>query len=623
MRIGYIEFLVCSMTDIWDVFISHASEDKDEVARPLAEALRKKGLRVWYDEYSLKLGDSLRRSIDAGLGKSTYGIVILSKNFFAKDWPQKELDGLDAKERDGKKVILPIWHDVTKEDVEKYSPMLAGRLAVRTQDGVGHIIDKIIEVTGAPTPVQPEVIFTDKIVRIEAEDQSFTIGWPIKLSGVCTNCGDRVRLFVSGPGQYAKGREIASPLISSSGNWAYEWAPGYSILPGFYTFSVSDLNNSISDEVLVKAIKGQLSIMARGSGTYYLGEKIEFSGVSLAGKNIYLSLKGPNAVQKERKLDDLTISCQNNELKSFVHANVRSDNTWSYLWDTSIIATTLDIGFYRIYAIEGPFTSDNLSGKAHSIIGIMIRKPFVSATVSQTKVANGDRIFITGTAEGVRNKELLLWIFGSEVIHLDKIYTNPDASYSYEIPPIISKKLFPGNYIALIQHPMMNNEFDIYFSDDKYYVRFNNPPKKGDIFFTTGGDLSLKGFEALGALVQALNEPSVDDTFVTVVFEVESPVIQFDPIDDISYGYKFEVTATTNLALDNQIFFEITAKQEPDKVIRSGMVAITKVDVNKISIALDSVSFNPGEYKIKAAAMDIDVNSSTNFRILEKEIPSK
>ncbi|TEU12597.1 MAG: toll/interleukin-1 receptor domain-containing protein, partial [Anaerolineales bacterium] len=97
----------------WDVFISHTWEDKEDIARPLAEALRQKGLRVWYDEFTLTLGDSLRRSIDHGLAQSRYGVVILSPNFFTKEWSQKELDGLAAREVSGEKVILPVWHNVT------------------------------------------------------------------------------------------------------------------------------------------------------------------------------------------------------------------------------------------------------------------------------------------------------------------------------------------------------------------------------------------------------------------------------------------------------------------------------------------------------------------------------
>jgi TIR domain len=77
----------------WDAFISHASEDKDSVARPLYKLLRDKGLEIWYDEFTLKVGDSLRKSIDQGLSKSVCGIVVLSKDFFSKKWPKHELNG--------------------------------------------------------------------------------------------------------------------------------------------------------------------------------------------------------------------------------------------------------------------------------------------------------------------------------------------------------------------------------------------------------------------------------------------------------------------------------------------------------------------------------------------------
>ncbi len=118
----------------YDAFISHASEDKKGVVRSLADALTKMGFRVWYDEFELRVGDSLRQSIDKGLVNSRYGIVVLSEAFFAKNWPQYELNGLTAREMEGHKVILPVWHGVTKADVLQYSPTLADKVAVTTQD---------------------------------------------------------------------------------------------------------------------------------------------------------------------------------------------------------------------------------------------------------------------------------------------------------------------------------------------------------------------------------------------------------------------------------------------------------------------------------------------------------
>lgn len=116
----------------YDLFISHASEDKDDFVRPLAEELERIGVKVWYDEFTLKVGDSLRRSIDKGLSQSKFGVVVLSSSFFNKNWTQYELDGLVAREMEGKKVILPIWHKVSKSEVMKYSPSLADKVAINS-----------------------------------------------------------------------------------------------------------------------------------------------------------------------------------------------------------------------------------------------------------------------------------------------------------------------------------------------------------------------------------------------------------------------------------------------------------------------------------------------------------
>lgn len=135
----------------WDVFISHASEDKDSFVRPLAEALTKRGVRVWFDEYSLTLGDSLTRSIDRGLARCRFGVVVLSPAFFSKEWTQKELGGLVSRESEGEKIILPIWHNLTAGEVRKYSPLLSDRLAVSSAEGMARVVDKIMEALGHQT----------------------------------------------------------------------------------------------------------------------------------------------------------------------------------------------------------------------------------------------------------------------------------------------------------------------------------------------------------------------------------------------------------------------------------------------------------------------------------------
>ena len=123
-----------SHSDYYDVFISHATEDKDAVARPLAISLVSHGLKVWYDEFELRIGASLRRNIDLGLARSRFGVVVISPSFFAKNWPQYELDGLVTREMSGEQVILPLWHQISKQEVIDHSPSLADKVARNTSD---------------------------------------------------------------------------------------------------------------------------------------------------------------------------------------------------------------------------------------------------------------------------------------------------------------------------------------------------------------------------------------------------------------------------------------------------------------------------------------------------------
>ena len=130
----------------YDVFISHASEDKDDIVRPLAQALVAKGVKVWYDEFEMKIGDSLRRKIDKGLANSRFGIVVISKDFIKKGWTNYELDGIITKAVSGEQIILPIWHNITKKEVIDYSPSLADKLARNTAiNTVEEIADEIAE----------------------------------------------------------------------------------------------------------------------------------------------------------------------------------------------------------------------------------------------------------------------------------------------------------------------------------------------------------------------------------------------------------------------------------------------------------------------------------------------
>lgn len=136
---------------LYDVFISHASEDKEELVRPLAEELRRRSVEVWYDEFTLTAGSSLRRAIHAGLAKSRYGVIVLSPSFFGKAWPEWELNGLVQRHLTASQnVLLPIWHRIDREAVAAYSPSLADIVAARSDAGLTDVVDRLLRV------IQPE-----------------------------------------------------------------------------------------------------------------------------------------------------------------------------------------------------------------------------------------------------------------------------------------------------------------------------------------------------------------------------------------------------------------------------------------------------------------------------------
>lgn len=159
-----MDFDRSAVTKLYDVFICHASEDKDDFVRPLAEALRAHHLEVWYDEFALDVGDSLREAIDRGLATSRYGIVVLSPSFFRKPWPRRELNGLVAQEtgEDGA-MILPVWHGVDRDEVLAFSPPLADLCAAVSASGISTVVRQLLK------KLQPEgsplVIARDMLIE--------------------------------------------------------------------------------------------------------------------------------------------------------------------------------------------------------------------------------------------------------------------------------------------------------------------------------------------------------------------------------------------------------------------------------------------------------------------------
>ena len=123
----------------YDFFISHATSDKNDIARPLAEALRKRGQRIWYDEHYIRAGNNIGDVIEFGIKSSVFGIVIISKNFFGRKWTEVELDMLM------KKKIFLVLHQFTAEDLYTLRPALVERYAIPAIVGVERIAEQLIE----------------------------------------------------------------------------------------------------------------------------------------------------------------------------------------------------------------------------------------------------------------------------------------------------------------------------------------------------------------------------------------------------------------------------------------------------------------------------------------------
>lgn len=131
----------------FDIFVSHASEDKDAFVRPLVHALETEHLAVWFDEGELLPGASVVQSVEHGLSRSRFAVVVLSPAFFQKNWPRAELNALASRElATGESVLLPIWLDVDVDDVRGYSPLLSDRYAIVANRGMTYTIDKILNV---------------------------------------------------------------------------------------------------------------------------------------------------------------------------------------------------------------------------------------------------------------------------------------------------------------------------------------------------------------------------------------------------------------------------------------------------------------------------------------------
>ncbi len=459
--------------------------------------------------------------------------------------------------------------------------------------------------------------------------------------------------------------EYANVSLDQTGTRTVQWSTTNWTKAQQYTirveqdFGTSANHNYKYDEVNVQVQKGAVTIVAAGSQSYYLGEEVQFSGTNTESQTTYLFIVGPNLATNGAQIGmnaPAQYPVTNNNPGTFQQVNVLGDNTWSWEWGTSNVA--LDAGTYTVYAVSEPNDANNLANVAYGTVSIILKAPFVSATASQSTVAQGDPIYITGTAQGQPSKGVQIWILGKNFAYVGSQSVNSDSSFSYEVEGATTAGLATGQYFVVVQHPMENGVFDVqavpppqntisgqssagqtsivytdspnnpgYFpSSANNLVGFN-----GTVDFSLTGSGALQGSNAAEALVQAINSPNVDDTYTKLQFLVETPTITIDPIGDRSVGDKFTITGETNLAVGDNVLFTIYSSsfQPTDKTQSgefsgaSGTVAVTQGTngLNAVSFDVDASTFKPDEYLVTASSVGLPISSQATgtalFNVLE------
>jgi len=382
-----------------------------------------------------------------------------------------------------------------------------------------------------------------------------------------------------------------------------------------------------SDEVDITVEKGDVTVVASGDQSYYLGEEVKLSGTNSETENTYLFITGPNLATSGAQLRDPKTAVANNDAGSFDVADVQDDDTWEFKWQTANLQ--LDAGTYTIYAISAAKDRDALNDAEYDTVSLVIKKPFIQATASASVVAKGDKLYIRGTAEGDPTPGIAIWVLGKNKVLYATESVNDDMSFEYEMKGATTSTLYAGQYFVVVQHPMYNNKFDVYpdNSADPQKVLGDYPTDKS-VVFTIQGSGSLQGTDAAEALVQAIDSAMVDDTYTKLQFLVEEPKVTINPIGEQSVGSKFDISGTTNLDYDdNDLLVEVTSSSfKPTDKSQSGefsgatgTVKVTQGTdgLNKWSFTVDGSTFKPDEYIVRVNGVTTDVVETTLFNVVE------
>ena len=248
-------------------------------------------------------------------------------------------------------------------------------------------------------------------------------------------------------------------------------------------------------------------------------------------------------------------------------------------------------------------------------------------TGSSSAIANGDPVYIRGVATGHPHDGLQVWVIGYNYVKTDTVPVNADNTYVYELKSSDTQNLASGQYFVLIQHPMMNGQFDIIYDPGTGRVT-NRQLGEGTVIYQLTGPGSLQSPDAGSALMRAINNQNIDDSFTTVSFFVSRPAALIDPIGEHFVGDRFTITGSTNLAAGDSLMIEIYSSSfKPTQKVQgsgfSGSTGTIKVmpgtnGYNCWSFDIDASTFRPDEYTVKVSGITLEVTGSTTFTIVEK-----
>jgi len=393
-----------------------------------------------------------------------------------------------------------------------------------------------------------------------------------------------------------------------------------------FTIRVEDKDDpNTYDEVKVRVEKGDVTITASGTGTYYIGEEIALSGTCTDNRDyVYLFLTGPNLNTNGVNLTHLwPVRMDSGE--TFTRVDVESDGTWSYTWSTTDPiknGRSIDAGGYTIYAVSKPRGRDQLSDSKYAAASINLQTGFLTVDPIGATVKKGTYLKISGTATG-NPSNVYIWIFGENYygdfgkLKVREASVAPDSSFESWIG---TEDLVTGQYFVIVQHPSHAIVTPVPGFNTAGSILWNSSEIRGPWASPWVSSMTLTNLQApaaANALINALASPNIPDIYVKLAFSLDTSQIWIDGISDQTYGETFTVTGTSDYLAGTALPYKIFAENSMTNVF-SGEVIVG--DNGVWSFEVDTTAIGPGAYTLRVTSPDGAASMIVSFDIYDDVI---